>query len=215
MAPHSSILAWKIPWMEEPGRLQSMGSQRVGHDWSDLAAAMLTMHGINNTVFHLLNSFILYGFFSSHVWMWELDYKGIWVPKNWCFWTVVLEKTLESPLNCKEPQVVYLKGDQSWVFIGRTDAAAAKSIQSFPTLWDPIDDSPPGFPVPGILPARTLAWIAISFSNAWKWKLKEKLLSRVRPSATPWTAAFQAPPPMGFSRQEYWSGVPLPTEVLL
>ena len=63
---------------------------------------------------------------------------------------------------------------------------------------------------PGILQARTLEWVAISFSNAWKWKVKGKLLSRVRLFATPWTAAYQAPPPMGFSRQEYWSGVPLP-----
>ena len=65
-----------------------------------------------------------YGFFSSHVWMWELDYKESWVQKNWCFWTVVLEKTLESPLDCKEIQPVHLKGDQSWVFIGRTDVEA-------------------------------------------------------------------------------------------
>ena len=86
----------------------------------------------------------------------------------------------------------------------------AKSLQSCPTLCDPIDGSPPGSPVPGILQARTLEWVAVSFSNAWKWKVKVKSLSRVRPSATPWTAAFQAPPPMGFSRQEYWSGVPLP-----
>ena len=90
-------------------------------------------------------------------------------------------------------------------------AAAAKSLQSCPTLCDPIDGSPPGSPVPGILQARTLEWVAISFSSAWKWKVKVKLLSHVRPSATPWTAAFQAPPSMGFSRQEYWSGVPLPS----
>ena len=69
----------------------------------------------------------------------------------------------------------------------------------------------PGSPVPGILQARTLEWVAISFSNTWKWKVKAKSFSRVRPSATPWTAAFQAPPSMGFSRQEYWSGVPLPS----
>ena len=87
----------------------------------------------------------------------------------------------------------------------------AKSLQSCPTLCDPIDGSPPGSPVCGILQARTLEWVAISFSNAWKWKVKGKLLSRVQPSATPWTAAFQAPPSMGFSRQEYWSGVPLPS----
>ena len=64
-----------------------------------------------------------YGFSSSHVWMWELDYKESWAPKNWCFWTVVLEKTLESPLDCKESQPVHPKGDQSWVFIGRTDSS--------------------------------------------------------------------------------------------
>ena len=84
--------------------------------------------------------------------------------------------------------------------------AAAKSLQSYPTLCDPIDGSPPGSPVPGILQARTLEWVAIFFSSAWKWKVKVKSLSRVRLSATPWTAAYQAPPSLGFSRQEYWSG---------
>ena len=87
-------------------------------------------------------------------------------------------------------------------------AAAAKSLQSCLTLCDPIDGSPPGSPVPGILQARTLEWVAISFSNAWKWKVKRKLLSRVRLLATPRTTAYQAPPSMGFSRQEYWSGHP-------
>ena len=90
-------------------------------------------------------------------------------------------------------------------------AAAAKSLQSCPTLCDPIDSSPPVSPVPEILQARTLEWVAISFSNAWKWKVKVKSLSRVRPSATPWTAAYQALLSMGFSRQEYWSGLPLPS----
>ena len=88
---------------------------------------------------------------------------------------------------------------------------AAKSRQSCPTLCDPIDGSPPGSPVPGILQARTLEWVAISFSNAWKWKVKVKSLSRVQLLATPWTIAYQAPPSMGFPRQEYWSGVPLPS----
>ena len=87
-------------------------------------------------------------------------------------------------------------------------AAAAKLLQSCPTLCDSIDGGPPGSPVPGILQARTLEWVAISFSNAWKWKVKMKSLSRVWLSATPWTAAYQVPPSMGFSRQEYWSGVP-------
>ena len=85
-------------------------------------------------------------------------------------------------------------------------AAAAKSLQSCPTLCDPIDGSPPGSSVPGILQARTLEWVAISFSSAWKWKVKVKSLSHVQLFVTPWTAAHQAPPPMGFSRQEYWSG---------
>ena len=90
-------------------------------------------------------------------------------------------------------------------------AAAAKSLQSCPTLCDPIDSRPPGSPVPGILQAWTLEWVAISFSNAWKWKVKVKSLSRVQLLATPWTAAYQAPLPMGFSRQEYWSGLTLPS----
>ena len=90
-------------------------------------------------------------------------------------------------------------------------AAAAKSLQSCPTLCDPIHGSPPGSPIPGILQARILEWVAISFSSAWKWKVKVKSLSRVRLLATPWTEADQAPPSMGFSRQEYWSGVPSPS----
>ena len=90
-------------------------------------------------------------------------------------------------------------------------AAAAKLLQSCPTLCDPRDGSPPGSPVLGILQARTLEWVAISFSNTWKWKVKGKSLSRVRLLATPWTTAYQAPPSMGFFRQEYWSGLPLPS----
>ena len=90
-------------------------------------------------------------------------------------------------------------------------AAAAKSLQSCPTLCNPIDGSPSGSPVPGILQARTLEWVAISFSNAWEWKVKLKSLSRVQLLVTPWTAAYQAPLSMGFSRRECWSGVPLPS----
>ena len=89
--------------------------------------------------------------------------------------------------------------------------AAAKLLQSCPTLCNPRDGSLPGSPIPGILQARTLEWVAISFSNAWKWKVKVKSLSRVQLLETPWTAAYQAPPSMGFSRQEHWSGVPLPS----
>ena len=95
--------------------------------------------------------------------------------------------------------------------LGQAAAAAAKSLQLCPTLCDPIDGGPPGSAVPGILQARTLEWVAISFSNAWKWKVKGKSLSRVRLLATPWTTAHQTSPSMGFSRQEYWSRVPLPS----
>ena len=90
-------------------------------------------------------------------------------------------------------------------------AAAAKLLQSCLTLCDPIVSSPPSSPFPGIPQARTLEWVAISFSNAWKWKVKVKMLSRVWLLVTPRTAAFQTPPSMGFSRQEDWSGLPLPS----
>ena len=88
-------------------------------------------------------------------------------------------------------------------------AAAAKLLQSCPTLCDPIDGSPPGSTVPGILQARTLEWVAIFFSSAWRWKEKVKSLSHVWLLVTPWTVAHQPPPSKGFYRQEYWSGVPL------
>ena len=90
--------------------------------------------------------------------------------------------------------------------MGYTAAAAAKSLQLCPTLCDPIDGSPAASPIPRILQARTLEWVAISFSNAWKWKVKVKSLSHVWLFVTPGTAAYQAPLPIGFSRQEYWSG---------
>ena len=90
-------------------------------------------------------------------------------------------------------------------------AAAAKSFQLCPTLCNPIEGSPLGSSIPGILQARILEWVAISFSNAWKWKVKGKSLSHARLLATPWTAAYQASLSMGFSRQEYWSGMPLPS----
>ena len=110
--------------------------------------------------------------------------------------------------------IIYLTKEKNcWLFKWnfRAAAAAAKSLQSCPTLCDPIDGRPSGSPVPGILQARTLEWVAISFSKAGKRKVKVKSLSRVPLLATPWTAAFQAPLSMGFSRQEYWSGVPLPS----
>ena len=123
-----------------------------------------------------------------------------WLPENCLFAAPVYHRNaelLQTPALYKGHSFHTLK-------------SAAKSLQSCPTLCDPIDGSPPGSPVPGILQTRTLEWVAISFSNASKWKNKVKWLSRVRLLATPWTAAHQAPPSMGFSRQEeYWSGVPL------
>ena len=107
------------------------------------------------------------------------------------------------------PDIMQLFYNQNKMLIAA--ATATKSLQSCLTLCDPIDGSPPGSPVPGIIQARTLEWVAISFSNAWKWKVKVKSLSCARLLATPWTAAHQPPPSMGFSRQEYWSGVPLPS----
>ena len=92
-----------------------------------------------------------------------------------------------------------------------TKTHACSVIQSCLTLCDLVDCSPPGSSVRGILQARTLEWVAISFSSAWTWKVKVKSLSRLWLCVTPWTAAYQAPPPMGFSRQEDWSGVPLPS----
>ena len=108
---------------------------------------------------------------------------------------------------------IHIKRNQySWFKLEA--AAAAEWPQSCLTPCDRLDRSPPGSAVPGILQARTLKWVAISFFNAWKWKVKVKSLSRVRLFATPWTAAYQAPLPVGFYRQEYWSGLPSPSPKL-
>ena len=135
MTAHSGILAWRIPWTEEPGRL--VHGVRHNSDWTSITTFILNLY------------------------------------------------------------------------------VTAKPLQSCPTLCDPRDDSPPGSPVPGTLQARTLEWVAISFSNAWKGKEKVKSLSCVQLFATPWTAAHQATPSIGFSRQEYWTGVPLPSPKLV
>ena len=135
MATHSSILAWRIPWTEEPGGVQYMRSQRV-------------------------------------TWL------SVWTHKVCIMFNFI------------------------------TTTTTTKLLQSCPTLCDPMDCSLLGFSIYGILQARILEWVAISFSNAWKWKVKVKSLSRVHLLATPWTAASQAPPSMGFSGQQYWSGVP-------
>ena len=121
-------------------------------------------------------------------------------------------RSLVKELSCKSCSMIGKKKKKNSMWArAATAAATAKSHQSCPTLCNHIDSSPPGSPIPGILQARTLEWVAISFSNACKWKVKEKLLSCVRLLATPWTVAYQAPPSKGFSRQEYWSGSPVPS----
>ena len=129
--------------------------------------------------------------------------RHLWYP----FWTLTLISSLKASPHPSQTL--------SGISFFPAAAAAAKSPQLCPTLCDPIDGSPPGSPVPGILQARTLEWVAISFSNAWKWKVKVKSLSRVQLLATPWTAVYQAPPSMGCSRQESWSGVSLPSTTAL
>ena len=121
---------------------------------------------------------------------------------------------MQSHLKKKGKVISIFTWSETVIHIKKPDAAtAAKSLQSCLTLCDPIVGSPPGSTVPGILQARTLEWVAISFTNAWKGKGKVKSLSCVQLSATPWTAAYQAPLSMGFSRQEYWSGLPLPSPI--
>ena len=127
--------------------------------------------------------------FSFHLW---ITYPGVWV---FTIYVYMFPPLLPVSL---------------W-FLLYIFAAAAKSLQSCPTLCNPIDVSLPGSSIPGILQARTLEWVAISFSNAWKWKVKMKSPSRVQLFVTPWTTAYQAPPSIGFSRQEYWSRSPLPS----
>ena len=186
MATHSSTLAWKIPWTEEPGRLQSIGSWRVRHDWETSLSLFTFMHwrkkwqptpvflpgesqgqrslwaavyGVAQSRTRLTN-LAAAAAAVSHVWMWELDYKESWVLKNWCFWTVVLEKTLESSLGCTEIQPVHPKGDQSWTFIGRTNAEAETTI-----LWPP----------------HAKSWLTGKDPDVGKnWRLEEKGQQRMR-----------------------------------
>ena len=155
-----------------------------------------TLHReLQHTLLFVLHSSILSG--------WRLCLNFISKGSSRVFWSYSAHSLSNSP--------------QTWLIIpniiancpAAAAAAAAKSLQSCPTLCDPIDGSPPGSLIPGILQARTLEWVAISFSNAWKWNVKLKSLSRVQLLATPWAAAHQAPLSRGLSRQEYWSGVPL------
>ena len=127
-------LPGESPWTEESGGLQSIGSQRVGHNWSELTCTILTQKTTPLSTYPEI-AFALYLHYTFErtglsFKKWELDYKEGWALKNWCFWAVVLEKTLESPLDCKEIQPVNPKGNQSWIFMGRTDAETET-----PVLW--------------------------------------------------------------------------------
>ena len=179
-------------WTGKPGVLQCMRSQRVGHGWTtelnwwQLYFQFLMLCMFWWVVFFLRN-FSISSEFSTY---WQKVMCNVHFLFNVC----------------------RLYSDSSFLIFA-VATAAAKSLHSCPTLCDSIDNSPPGSPVPGILQARTLEWVAISFSNAWKcieWKWKWSR-SVVSDSAAQWTAAYQAPPSMGFSKQEYWSGVPLPS----
>ena len=183
-------------WTGRPGVLQSMGSQRVGHDWAT---------GLSDWTTHRKRNSVLSD--SAHACANVLSLSTV-------FKAFFQAQAITQWAGIEENVVVRLVATLPQCVSSPAAAAAAKSFQSCPTLCDPRDGSPPGSPVPGILQARTLEWVAISFSNAWKWKVKMKSLSCNRLLATPWTAAYQAPPSMGVSRQEYWGGVPLPSPVL-
>ena len=120
MATHSSVLAWRIPGTGEPGGLPTGVAQ--SQTWLKRLSSSSSSSLYRQS----------YGFSGIHVWMWKLDHKEGWAPENWCFWIVILEKTLEGPLDCKEIKPVNSKGNQSWLFIGRTDAEAEALI-----LWPP------------------------------------------------------------------------------
>ena len=135
MATHSSVLAWRVPGTGEPGGLPSMVlHSRMWLKWLSNSSSSSRQHIVKQRHYFINKALSSqgYGFSSGRVWMWELDYKESWVLKNWCFWTVVWEKTLESPLDCKEIQPVHPKGVQSCVFIGGTDVEAET-----PIFWPP------------------------------------------------------------------------------
>ena len=193
MAPHPSTLAWKLPWTEEPGRLQSMGSQRVRHDWVTSLSLFIFMHWRRKwqpTPAFLPGESQGRRRLPSTGSQSRTRLKRL---SHLCIFNIEVGLWFDWALHCLM-QITVMAA-----------AAATKLLQSCLTLCDPGDSSPSGSPIPGILQARTLEWVAISFSNAWKWRVKVKSLSRVWLLATPWTAAYQAPLSMGFSRQEYWS----------
>ena len=210
MAMLSSILAWGIPWTKESGRLQSMRSQGVGQDWATNTLTLLSRAEWASKCHSIKESTCQWGKLGFDPWFWKVSCRRKWQPTP----VFLPRKSHEqrslagySPWGCKELDMTEHIHTQELT----AAAAAAKLLQSCPTLCNSIDGSPTGSPVPGILQARTLEWAAISFSNAWKWEVKVKLLSRVQLFEIPRTAAYQAPLSMGFSRQEYWSGVPSPS----
>ena len=207
----ASLTWWTWVWVNSgswwgtgrPGVLWFMGSQRVRHDWATgLIWSDVQVLLCNLTI--QLEIYLIIAIIYMVLHRRWLKSSSIPSSKNSAFsvWRLV-----KGQVFVIKSRVCAVKAYPKTLRIAAA-AAAAKSLQSCLTLWDPIDGSPPGSPVPGILQARTLEWVAMSFSNAWKWIVKVKSLSCVRLLATPWTAAHQTPPSMGFSRQEYWSGVP-------
>ena len=197
MATHSSILAWRIPWKEEPGRVQYMGSQRGGHDWATNKKLLSW----------LLHKWPLVKGIRKKAGPFSLGFSPL-LQRNSCPW--ITSEVIKSLVTLNYTQSFSsLAISKDFFFLNKQTGSWGDSIMfytllllshfSHVRLCDPVDGSPPGSPLPGILQARTLEWAAISFSNAWKWKVKVKSPSRVRLLATPWTAAYQAPLSMGFS----------------
>ena len=205
MATHSSILAWRIPTHRGAWQATAHGVRKCRTGQLNKSSCVII-----STYWEKQNKTTGGKPYKINNEVWEVI-----KPSRWIFWRSVRKSfsTVDQFLFCLQTLIELLWNQGSLALLTHA-ATAAKSLQSCPTLCDPIDGSPPGSPIPGILQARTLEWVAISFSSAWKWEVKLKSLSRVRLSVTPWTAAYQAPPSMGFSRQEYWTGVPLPSPTL-
>ena len=189
-------------------RISHIRNHRISREYHPAMDHCLNLQGQTDQEWNKMLSLFSYSIIGF-----RLEEKRAMVksPGCYCFYKVYILWPLFR-LRCSKNSILK-KSDQNlkWYIV----TATAKSLQSCPTLCNPIDSSPPGSPVPGFLQARTLEWFAISFSSAGKWKVKVKSLSRAWPSVTPWTAAFQAPPSMGFSSQEYWSGVALPPPDIL
>ena len=215
--------------------LQARLQQYMNHELPDVQAGFRKGRGTRDQIANikkakkfLKNIYFCFIDYAKPLTMWiKTNYGKFWKrweyqitwPASWEICMPVKKQQLELDMKqtgCKSGKE-YIKAvychPAYLTYMQNAAASAAKSLQSCLTLCNPIDGSPRGSPVPGILQARILEWGAISFSSAWKWKVKVKSLCRVWLLATPWTAAYRAPPSMGFSRQEYWSGVPLPSPI--